>query len=153
MAHYPVNHRFRGTYRGLAALCGLFLVLLGIVAIVSTAGDDLFGRGPHWVLGLRVNPAQAWLSLLIGAVIVVAAAIGRNLHQRVSAGAGWALLVLGLFGLAVLQTDANVFNYSLVNVIVLLSIGIVVLAAGLYGKVEDDPEAAGRDRLATTGHH
>ncbi|GAA0817189.1 DUF4383 domain-containing protein [Spirilliplanes yamanashiensis] len=151
MAHYPVNHRFRGTYRGLAALCGLLFLVAGIVGIIVTSGGEFFSRGSHWALGLRTNPAQAWLSVVIGVVLVAAAAIGGNVHHRVSSGGGWALMVLGVFGLAVLQTDVNVFNFSVVNIIVLLVTGLVVLLAGLYGKVDDDPEAAERERIATAG--
>ena len=151
MAHYPINHRLRGTYRGLAALCGLFLVVVGIVGIIATSGGDFFSRGSHWALGLRMNPAQAWLSVVIGVVLVAAAAIGGNLHHRVGMGVGWGLLVLAVYGLAVLQTDANVLNYSMVNLIVLLVAGLVVLTAGLYGKVDDDPEAAERERVASSG--
>ena len=152
MAHYPVNHRLRGAYRGLAALCGLLFLVVGIAGIIVTSGEDFFGRGSHWALGLRMNPAQAWLSVVIGAVLVAAAAIGGSVHHRVSSGGGWVLMVLGVFGLAVLQTDVNVFNYSVVNIIVLLVTGLFVLTAGLYGKVDNDPENAERDRVATSGH-
>jgi len=149
MAHYPVNHNLRGIYRGIAALAGLYLMAVGIVGIIGTAGDGFFSRGPHWSLGLRTNPAHAWLALLAGAAIVATAAIGRNLHHRASMLLGWGLLGFAIFALAVMQTDANVFNFSIVNVVVLLLIGLLVLAAGLYGKVDEDPEAADREHSTT----
>jgi hypothetical protein len=135
MAHYPVNHRLRGAYRALAAVCGLYLLGYGIAGVIATSGSPFFDRGPHWVLGLRTNPAQAWLLLLLGLVIAAAAIVGGNLHHRVNLLAGWALFVLAIGFMTVMRTDVNVLNYSMVNVVVLLSLGCAVLCAALYGKV------------------
>lgn len=149
MAHYPVNHRLRGAYRGLTAVSGLYLVAFGVVGLIDTAGADVFARGSHWSLGLRTNPAQTWLALLIGAVLIACAVIGGNLHHRVSMLVGWGLLGMSMFALAVLRTDANIFNFSVVNAVVLIVLGLAVLCAGLYGKVDDDPGAADREHEAT----
>lgn len=148
MAHYPVNHRLRGTYRGLSVLAGLFLIAFGVFGLIDSAGGDFLSRGSHWSLGLRTNPAQAWLSLLLGAALVAVAAIGGNLHHYGSLYLGWGILGLSMIGLSVIQTSANVLNLSIVNVVVLIVIGLAALTAGLYGKIEDDPDAIERERAA-----
>ena len=141
MAHYPVNHHFRQFYRLLAGAVGLYLTLVGVIGIASTWGDAFFHRGRDWSLGLRVNPVMSWVILLLGLVILAAAVVGGNLHHRVNLVAGWGMLAVAVFLMIVMQTDANVFNASMVNVIVLLICGLVVLTAALYGKVGTHDEA------------
>ncbi|GAB2610083.1 hypothetical protein Aab01nite_24230 [Paractinoplanes abujensis] len=143
MAHYPLNHPLRPLYRLLAFLAAAYLTLFGAIGVGVTAGDPLFHRGGDWVLGLRTNPATAWVSLLLGVVLLVAVVVGRNLYHQVALVLGWALAGFAMVVMAVIQTDANVFNFSMINVVVLALLGLVVLTAGLYGKIgRPDDEAA-----------
>jgi len=135
MAHYPINHHLRPTYRFLAALAGLYLLLVGVIGIATTAGDAFFDRGSDWALGLRVNPASSWLYAVLGAVVLAAALIGGNVHHRVNLVLGWVLAGIAMVVMTMIQTDANVLNVSMVNVIVLVVLGLVLLTSGLYGKV------------------
>jgi len=137
MAHYPVDHQLRSPYRLLAGASGLYLALVGLIGLIQTWGDPFLHRGADWALGLRVNPAASWLSLLLGVVVLFAAVLGGNLHHRVNLLLGWALMGLAMLALTVIQTDANVLNVSLVNVVVLALLGLFVLTAALYGKVDD----------------
>ncbi|MFG1610713.1 DUF4383 domain-containing protein [Actinoplanes sp. NPDC049265] len=137
MAHFPLNHRLRQTYRFVAAIAGLYLLAAGVIGISQTAGDPFFDRaGGAWSLGLRVNPAGAWLLVLLGVVVLGGAVIGGNLHHHLSMVAGWGLLGIAAILLAVMQTDANVLHASMINVVVLILAGLAVLTAGLYGKLE-----------------
>jgi|SRR4051794_38901439 len=135
MAHYPLNHHLRQTYRFIAGLAGLYLLLFGVIGIATTWGDPFFDRGHEWVLGLRTNPAASWLATLAGLVLVAVVLIGGNVFHRVAILLGWGLCGFAVVTMATIQTDANVFNVSMVNVIVLLVLGLAVLTAGLYGKV------------------
>jgi hypothetical protein len=135
MAHYPLNHHLRQTYRLLAGTAGLYLLLVGVIGLAGTWGDPFFHRGSDWVLGLRVNPAGSWLILLAGLLALGAAVAGGNLHHRGNLILGWGLCGFAMVVMALIQTDANVFNVSMVNVIVLTGLGLVLLIAGLYGKV------------------
>jgi hypothetical protein len=137
MAHYPVDHHLRPLYRFLGGAAGIYLVLFGLISLIMTWGDPIFHRGGDWALGLRTNPAAAIVGLLAGAVVVGAALLGGNLHHRVNIVLGWALMAFATAVMAVIQTDANIFNVSMINVIVVMSLGLVVLTAGLYGKVSD----------------
>lgn len=135
MAHYPLNHHLRQTYRFLAGLAGLYLALVGILGLAATWGDPATDRGHEWVLGLRVNPVSAWLYAIVGIVLLVGVLLGGNLYHHIALVVGWGLCGVGVLVMAFLQTDANILNASMTNVIAIIIIGLVVLTAGLYGKV------------------
>ena len=146
MAHYPLNHHLRAPYRFLAGLAGLYLALVGALGVARTWGDPFLHRGSDWVLGLRVNSAAGWLSLLVGLVVLGAAVLGGNVHHRVNLVLGWGVLVYAMLMLTMIQTDANVLNLSMVNIIVLAALGLIVLAAALYGNVGEERD----DRAGST---
>ncbi|MGK5679309.1 DUF4383 domain-containing protein [Actinoplanes sp. URMC 104] len=135
MPHYPLNHPLRPLYRFLALLAAAYLTLFGAIGLGVTAGEPFFHRGSDWVLGLRTNPATAWLSLILGLVLLAAVLLGRNLYHHVTVVLGWGLAGYAMIMMMVIQTDANVFNVSMINVIVLTVLGLIVLTAGLYGKI------------------
>jgi hypothetical protein len=151
MAHYPLNHHLRPIYRLLAALAAVYLVLVGALGLGASWGEPFFHRGGDWVLGQRVNPASAWLHLVIGALLLAVVVLGGNLFHRVTLVLGWILCGIGVIVMAFLQTDANVLNASMANVITTIVIGLVVLTAGLYGKV-GSPSAARAEESAVHPH-
>ena len=132
MSHIPVNHPLRPFYRVLTALAGIYLVVFGAVGVARTAGTALFARADVSVLGLRTNLAFAIASVVAGAVILLAAFVGRNVDAKVGVWGGIAFMVAGLAMLAVLQTDLNGATFSLGTVIVSFLIGLVLFSAGLY---------------------
>ena len=136
MAHYPLNHHLRQTYRLFAVAAGAYLLLVGVIGLIETWGDPFFHRGSNWALGLRVNSAASWILLVAGLVVLVPAAIGGNVHHRVNLVFGWVLMAGAMIVMTMIQTDANVLNVSMVNVIVLAALGLIVVVSGLYGKVE-----------------
>jgi hypothetical protein len=135
MAHSPLNHHRRQTYRFVAFLAGAYLLVTGVMGLAATWGDPFFHRGHDWSLGLRVNPAGSWLLTVLGLLVVTATLLGGNLHHRINLVAGWGLLGIAMLIMATLQTDANALDASMVNVLVLLILGLVTLVAGLYGKI------------------
>ncbi|MEU4216279.1 DUF4383 domain-containing protein [Actinoplanes sp. NPDC026623] len=141
MSHYPLNHHLRQPYRWLTAVAGLYLTLFGVMGIVVTWGDPFFNRGSDWVLGLRTNPATAWLSTVAGLIVLVSALIGGNLHHRVNLVMGWGIMAAAMTMMATIQTDANVMNASMSNVVVLTVLGLLILVGGLYGKVGSDEDS------------
>jgi hypothetical protein len=143
MAHTPVNHPLRPLYRVLAGLTGLYVLLFGIFGMVETWGTDVFGHPSAHALGLRTNLAFSLISVVAGVIIVAAAVIGRNVDHMVNQVAGYAFATMGMLMLALLQTDANFLNFSVATCIVSFVISLVLLTAGLYGKVgsAEDVEA------------
>jgi hypothetical protein len=145
MAHFPVNHPSRPFYRVLSGLAGIYLVVLGIVGLIVTSGDGLFGTAGHRVLGQGANLFWSIVSLIAGVIVVAATALGGNVLSETDKYIGWGLLVVGTFALAVARTDANVLDFSVATVVVTYLVGLVLIFAGLYSKVAP-PQEAGTPR-------
>ncbi len=143
MLHTPINHPLRGFYRFLAGLAGLYILVFGVVAFTRTKGEPLFSQDHlSWALGLRSNLAFAILSIIAGAVILVAALIGRNLDHFIYLWGGVAFMLMGIVMMLLLESDANFLGFSMANCIVSFIIGSVLLTAGLYTKSGTSEQAA-----------
>ncbi|MEU1685561.1 DUF4383 domain-containing protein [Micromonospora sp. NPDC005707] len=149
MAHTPVNHPARPVYRAIGGLVGLYFVVFGVLGIIASAGNDVLAQDDTKVLGQGTNLGLSMLAILLGAAILVGTAIGRNLDVAINQWLAYVLMVLGLAELAFLHTDANVFNFSIMTVIVVLTLSLVLLMVGMYGKVgtDDEHEAWQKARL------
>jgi hypothetical protein len=142
ISHLPVNHPLRPLYRVLSALVGGYVLVFGIIGFARTRGTGLFAQDHlPWVLGLRTNLAFALLSILAGAVLVVCAVVGRNLDFLVNLIGGIVFMAVGMLMLGLLRTDANFLGFAMANCIVSFVLGVVVFAAGLYGRTGTDPAA------------
>lgn len=151
MAHFPVNHPARPLYRAFAGLVGFYILAFGIWGTAQTWGEPLFDRGSHWVLGLRTNLAFSLASVAFGIVLLIGASRRGNLGHYMNLTAGVVFMVTGVLMMSVLQTSANILNFSMSTVIVSLLFGLLLLATGLYDKVgpDEDAEAARRARNHT----
>jgi hypothetical protein len=137
MLHIPVDHHLRGAYRTVAFIVGLALVVYGGCGLVQTAGLDFFSVDGERVWGLSMNPAFAVLNVVAGLVVGAGAVIGRNLDAKINIGFSVVFMLAGLVMLCLLRTDLNVLAFSITNVNVSFVIGMLLLAAGLYGRVSD----------------
>ena len=147
--HIPVNHPARRFYRVIAGLVGVYVLVFGLVGLVQNWGDPLFARDSTWTLGLKTNLGFALASIAWGALLLVGVSRKGNLGHRMNLAAGIVFLVTGMLMMAFLQTDANILNFSMVNVIVSLVFGLILFATGLYGRV-GSPEAEAAERRART---
>jgi uncharacterized protein DUF4383 len=134
-SHIPVNHHLRPLYRTLAGLCGLYVLVFGIVGAVQTNDRGWFAREGVWVLGLRTNLAFSVLSVVVGALVLLGLLIGRNVDRTLNVLAGVTFLLAGMAMLVLLRTSANVLNFSVATCVVSFVIGLVVGTAGLYSTV------------------
>src|SRR5215475_15810717 len=98
MAHNPVNHHLRPLYRVLGFVAGAYLVVFGIVGLIQTSGEDATGANDKLVLGQGANLVLSVIMLIVGAIVLVATVLGRNLDTAADKYLGWALLVLGSYG-------------------------------------------------------
>ena len=143
MMHIPVNHQLRQLYRVVAGLTGLYAIVFGVLGFVASRDLAMFARSDvPWVLGLRANPAFALLSIVAGAVVVLATVIGRNADYVVNQTIGSVFLLVGLAMLTLLETDANILAFSMTNCIGVFVTGLLIGTAGLYAKVETSGRAA-----------
>ncbi|MBQ0979804.1 DUF4383 domain-containing protein [Micromonospora zamorensis] len=149
MAHTPVNHPARPIYRAIGGLTGLYLVVFGVLGIIASMGDEILAQDDTRVLGQGTNLGFSLLSVLLGIIVLVGTALGRNIDVAINQWLAYALMVIGLAGLAFIRTDANIFNFSITTVVVVLAASLVLLMVGMYGKVgsEDEAEAFQKARL------
>ncbi len=150
MAHNPVNHPLRPLYRALGALAGAYLVLFGIVGLIVTAGNGLFGQPDDRVLGQGANLFWSIISLILGAIVLIGVVVGRNLDVEIDKYVGWGLLVIGSYELAASRTDANFLKFSIATVVVTYLVGLVLIVSGLYSKTAP-PETTGAPRQVREG--
>ncbi|MEO3775436.1 DUF4383 domain-containing protein [Micromonospora sp. B11E3] len=139
-SHTPVNHPARPVYRAIGGLVGLYFVVFGVLGIIASAGGDFLAQDDTKVLGQGTNLGYSLLSVVLGLLILASTAIGRNVDVAVNQWLAYALMVLGLAELAFLQTDANIFNFTMATDIVVLTLSLVLLMVGMYGKVGTDEE-------------
>ncbi|SCL27093.1 hypothetical protein GA0070616_3433 [Micromonospora nigra] len=140
MAHTPVNHPARPIYRAIGGLTGLYLVVFGALGIIASAGNELLAQDDTLVLGQGTNLGFSLLSTLLGVVVLAGTALGRNIDVAINQWLAYLLMVVSLAGLAFLRTEANIFNLNVLTVVVLMVAGLVLLMAGMYGKVGTDEE-------------
>jgi hypothetical protein len=128
MAHTPVNHPLRPIYRAIAAIVGVYLIVFGVLGLILTADEGLFGKAGDRVLGQGTNLFWSIVTIVVGAVVLAAAVLGRNLDVLANTYLGWGLLVVGTLAMMFIRTEAN----------------------GLYGKVAPQ-EQAGAPRQVREG--
>jgi hypothetical protein len=153
MSHIPINHPLRPLYRVVGALTGVWLLVFGAVGLAATRGADWFAEGDWTALGLPTNGAFAAISVVAGVLVVAAAVVGRNVDRVVNLWGGTAFLVAGTAMMALPHTDVNVLNASIATSIASYVIGLVLLAAGLYGKVGPAPDDAPAAATAAPATH
>ncbi|MFV2017536.1 DUF4383 domain-containing protein [Micromonospora sp. LOL_023] len=141
MSHTPVNHPARPIYRAIAALTGLYLAIFGVLGVVTTFGDAPFAQDDTRVLGQGANLGFSALCLLLGVIVLAGVGLGRNIDAAINTALAWALMALSLAELAVLRTDANFLNFTVSTCVVVMTIGLVLLMAGMYGKMGSEEEA------------
>jgi hypothetical protein len=133
MAHTPINHPLRPLYRVLAALVGIYLIVFGVVGFITGDGDRVLGQGASTLWSV--------VALIAGVAVLIATVVGRNLDVKVDQYVGWALVVIGTFGLAVSRTDANFLGFTASTVVVIYICALILILASLYGKVGTEEDA------------
>jgi hypothetical protein len=133
--HLPLNHRFRNLYRFLAALTGLYVLVLGIAGLSASWGKGVFARDAAVALGLRTNVAFSILSIVVGAAVLIGIILNHNWDHLLNLFGGLAFLLAGMLMLGLLQTDLNVLNFTVGKCVVSFLIGLVLFTAGLYTRV------------------
>ncbi|GAB3143995.1 hypothetical protein GCM10027290_21400 [Micromonospora sonneratiae] len=140
MAHNPVNHPARPVYRAIGGLTGLYLAGFGVLGVIENSGAEFFAQNDTLVLGQGANLGYSIISAVVGILVLVGTAIGRNIDTVINKLLGYGFMVLGLASLAVMRTDANFLDFSMSTAIVSMVIGMVLLMAGMYGKIGTEEE-------------
>jgi hypothetical protein len=127
------------------------LGLLGRPGFVSTQGTNVFG--------MTCNGLLATISLVMGAVLIIAAIRVGPAASTAAVVIGALFVLSGLLNMIVLHRSINYLAFTMPNVIFSLVVGIALLFIGLYGRASgqlpaDNPfrRARGQSTLATVWH-
>jgi hypothetical protein len=129
----PVDHRLSTVYRVGAGLIGTGLIVFGVLGLVERVG--VFATENDTVLGLNTNGALSVLSVFVGALLLTGTMRGGNFASTLNIVLGAAFLLSGFVNLALLETEANILNFGLQNVLFSFVVGLLLLVFGMYGRV------------------
>ena len=154
MDHLPINHPLRPLWRGLAFLAGVYILVFGILGFINArdAGLDWFAQeGLPSVLFLKANPAFSLLSIVVGAVVVIGAVVGRNVDRWINLLAGVVFLLAGMAMLLLLRTDINFLGFTVSACVASFILGLIMFTAGLYGRVGSVAAAQREEKFRNRG--
>ncbi|GAA2137235.1 hypothetical protein GCM10009760_17480 [Kitasatospora kazusensis] len=130
----PMDHRLASVYRVGAGLCGVFLLVFGILGVLDHPG--FLSTHGQSIAGMSTNGALSWLSVVMGVVLIVGAVIGGNVASNLNMIVGVLFVLSGFAGLTLLgRGSANILNFRMSNVLFSFIFGFVVLTFGMYGRV------------------
>lgn len=132
MSSSPLARGLDLVHRVGAATLGVGLWVFGILGFVNRL-EFLTVRGEE-VLGLSSNGMLSTISLVVGAVLILAALRGGRISSTVTAVIGVLFLLSGLINLAVLDTEYNLLAFRIPNVIFSFIAGMLLLFLGAYGR-------------------
>ncbi|MCM2428705.1 DUF4383 domain-containing protein [Streptomyces sp. RKAG337] len=129
----PVDHRLRTVYRVGAGLCGVVLLVFGVLGLVDQLTFlDTTGR---MVAGLSSNGLLSVLSLVFGALLIGASVVGGNIASTIEIAVGSIFILSGFVNLALLDSSFNYLAFRIPNVLFSFAMGLLVATFGMYGRV------------------
>lgn len=131
--HLPVDHQLGTVYRYGSGLCGLALLVFGMLGFL----DDLafFSTTGQHVAGLSSNGLLSLISIVFALVLIAGAVIGGNTASTVNMVVGVLFVGSGFVNLALLDTQANFLAFHLQNVMFSFGVGLLLMTFGMYGRV------------------
>jgi hypothetical protein len=115
-----------------ALVVGVIFLLVGILGWFVTGGHGFADRDGGSLLGFQVNPLHNIVHLLVGVVLIVGARSGLSAARAANTAVGAVYLVVGIIGLFILDSSANILALNGADNGLHLVSGIVLLATGLF---------------------
>ncbi|MFZ4278401.1 DUF4383 domain-containing protein, partial [Streptomyces rhizosphaericola] len=129
----PLDHRLATVYRIGAGLCGVILLVFGILGFTNQLG--FFDTNGSQVAGLSSNGLLSLISVVVGLVLMAGAVIGGNVASTVNMTVGTLFLLSGFVHIFILDKGANILDFGMSNVIFSFVMGLLILTFGMYGRV------------------
>ena len=118
--------------RLLGVIFGAVYILIGILGFTATAGVGLFDVEGGLLLGVfEVNVFHNVAHLLIGAALLIAGLSNVRAAKTTNVVVGAAYLLLGLVGLFILDSPANILAINGADNVLHLASAVVLLGVGL----------------------
>lgn len=116
--------------RLVAAVFGVVYLLVGLLGFVVTGFSNFAGTNGDSLLGFEVNPLHNIVHLLIGALLLGASrAVATAKGANTTVGAVY--LLVGILGLFLLDSSANILALNSADNVLHLASAIVLLGVGL----------------------
>lgn len=129
--------------RLLGVVFGAVYLLVGILGFFFTNGVDIFATEGGLLLGIfEVNPFHNVAHLLIGAALLFSALAGVKSARAANTTVGAAYLLLGLVGLFILDSAANILALNGADNVLHFASAAVLLAVGLGADKATQPATA-----------
>ncbi|MFG2834292.1 DUF4383 domain-containing protein [Streptomyces zaomyceticus] len=129
----PMDHHLATVYRWGAGLCGCILLVFGCLGFADALSP--FGTSGDRIAGMTTNTTLSVVSLVVGLVLLVAAAVGGNVASTVNMVVGGSFLLSGFYHLFVLDRPANFLDFGMTNVMFSFAMGLLIVTFGMYGRV------------------
>ncbi len=127
------SHPIHTVHRVGALLLGGFLVAFGIIGLTrATEFMSTFGTS---VFGLSTNGLLATVSVVVGLLLLGAAARGGPAASTVLIVVGVLFLLSGLVNVLAIGTSMNILAFAPANVMFSLVVGAALLIVGAYGRI------------------
>jgi hypothetical protein len=110
---------------------GAMFLLMGALGFAVTSGVGFAARDGNTLLGFEVNPLHNIVHLLVGAVLLLGATRGVEAARAANIAIGGTYLVVGLIGLFILNSDANILALNSADNVLHLVSAAALLGAGL----------------------
>lgn len=118
--------------RLIGVIFGAVYVLVGILGFTVTSGVGLFATEGGLLLGIfEVNVFHNIAHILIGAALLIAGLSSVAAAKTVNSVVGAAYLVLGLAGLFLIGTAANILALNVADNVLHFGSAAILLAVGL----------------------
>ena len=118
--------------RLLATIFGAVYLLVGLLGFAYTGGVGFFDTEGGLILGLfEVNIFHNVAHLLIGAALLIAGMSNVRASKSVNTAVGAAYLLLGIIGLFLVGTAANILAINAADNVLHFASAAVLLAVGL----------------------
>lgn len=118
--------------RLLGVVFGAVYLLVGILGFFFTSGVDIFATDGGLLLGIfEVNPFHNVAHLLIGAALLFSGLANVKAARTTNTIVGAAYLLLGLVGLFILDSAANILALNGADNVLHFASAAVLLAVGL----------------------
>ncbi|HWR86408.1 MAG TPA: DUF4383 domain-containing protein [Rhodoglobus sp.] len=118
--------------RLVAVIFGAVYLLVGLLGFTATAGVGFFDPEGGLLLGIfEVNIFHNIAHLLIGAALLIAGLRNVRAAKTVNTVVGAAYLLLGLIGLFIVDSAANILAINAADNVLHFASAILLLAVGL----------------------
>jgi Domain of unknown function (DUF4383) len=115
-----------------AAVIGGFVFVFGLAGLARR--PDIFSTEGPVVFGMTTNGFLAFLSMVMGFMLVLAVVFGGLVAAWGAIVAGTVFILSGVVNVFLLETPLNVMAFTMPNVIFSWVVGAVLVALGMIGR-------------------